>query len=314
MESASKEIVRQVEQSKKLGKPRDRAGRLRCDVHTHTLFSRHSYSTLEENVRAAAEAGLELLGSTDHFSAMLEPGCAFDGADELANYQFYINQRVWPRLWHGVILLRGAEADIVDLDGHLFGHGHPLRHGITSKPYADMLDLDERILSGLDYTIASLHGSQFTLDASSVQITQMFINALENKHVLILGHIARTNLSFEFGPILEAAHDMRKLIEINEYTLGGYDCYAEGVRSLMEQAAQIGCQIAVSSDAHIAPYIGMYPLVERLIDEIGFPRDLIATRDAMSFLQALDDAGMPRAKLDSPYRKLSGGERKQLTE
>ena len=32
------------------------------DVHTHTLYSRHAYSTIEENVRAAAEAGLEILG------------------------------------------------------------------------------------------------------------------------------------------------------------------------------------------------------------------------------------------------------------
>ena len=46
---------------------------LRCDVHTHTLYSRHAYSTILENVHAAKEAGLELLGSTDHFSSMLYP-------------------------------------------------------------------------------------------------------------------------------------------------------------------------------------------------------------------------------------------------
>ena len=42
--------------------------KLKCDVHTHTLYSRHAYSTILENVAAAKEAGLELLGSTDHFS------------------------------------------------------------------------------------------------------------------------------------------------------------------------------------------------------------------------------------------------------
>ena len=30
-----------------------------CDTHTHTIFSRHAYSTIEECVRAAAERGLE---------------------------------------------------------------------------------------------------------------------------------------------------------------------------------------------------------------------------------------------------------------
>ena len=34
--------------------------RIKCDTHTHTLYSRHAYSTIEENVRAAAERGLEL--------------------------------------------------------------------------------------------------------------------------------------------------------------------------------------------------------------------------------------------------------------
>lgn len=41
---------------------------IKCDVHTHTLYSRHAFSTIEENVRAASEQGLELLATTDHYS------------------------------------------------------------------------------------------------------------------------------------------------------------------------------------------------------------------------------------------------------
>ena len=59
--------------------------RFACDVHTHTLFSRHAYSTLEEDVRAAAAKNLELLGITDHFSCML-----FD-QQTLKNFQYFIN-------------------------------------------------------------------------------------------------------------------------------------------------------------------------------------------------------------------------------
>ena len=32
-----------------------------ADIHTHTLASRHAYSTIAENVAAARAAGLELL-------------------------------------------------------------------------------------------------------------------------------------------------------------------------------------------------------------------------------------------------------------
>ena len=81
------------------------------DIHTHTLFSRHAYSTIAENVAAARAAGLEVLGSADHFSCMLFP------EQHIRNFQFFINQGVWPRVWDGVTVLRGMEADIVSLSG-----------------------------------------------------------------------------------------------------------------------------------------------------------------------------------------------------
>ena len=43
---------------------------IKCDTHTHTLYSRHAYSTIKENVIEASENGLELLASTDHFFRM----------------------------------------------------------------------------------------------------------------------------------------------------------------------------------------------------------------------------------------------------
>ena len=54
---------------------------IKCDVHTHTLYSRHAFSTIEENVRAASEQGLELLATTDHYSPCLL--YTSDAADEL---------------------------------------------------------------------------------------------------------------------------------------------------------------------------------------------------------------------------------------
>ena len=98
--------------------------RILCDTHTHTLFSRHSYSTVEECVRAAAEQGLELYGATDHYSAMLYP--EHNGRHDVRDFQFFMNYDVWPREWHGVQVMHGCEADIVDLEGHLFGYDVPV--------------------------------------------------------------------------------------------------------------------------------------------------------------------------------------------
>ena len=77
---------------------------LSCDIHTHTMFSAHAYSTIEENIYWAAERGLQVLGSADHLSSMVTP-CPND----LRSFQFFINQDIWPRIWSGVLVLRGAE-------------------------------------------------------------------------------------------------------------------------------------------------------------------------------------------------------------
>ena len=41
------------------------------DTHTHTLASGHAYSTIRENVAAAARKGLELLAVTEHAPRMI---------------------------------------------------------------------------------------------------------------------------------------------------------------------------------------------------------------------------------------------------
>lgn len=270
---------------------------IRCDVHTHTLFSRHAYSTIEENVRAAAEAGLELLGSTDHFGSMLSPGVPLEGNPDSRDYQFFYNQEVWPRVWHGVTLLRGVEADIVDLDGHLFGYGFPQPDRITGMPYATCRDLDELVLGKMDYAIASVHNKAFTESATRAQNTRMYIKALENPHVLILGHIGRSDVDFDVDEVLAAARDLHKLIEINECSLTRRTAFAGRCRAIAVRCAELGCSISLGTDAHIAPSIGRFPFATALLDEIAFPENLVASRSRASFLSALEGAGLGVAEL-----------------
>lgn len=273
---------------------------LRCDVHTHTLFSRHAYSTMEENVRAAAAAGLELLGTTDHFSCMLNPGTSFAGDPDLRDYQFFLNQGVLPRSWHGVTLLRGAEVDIVDLEGHLFGHGFPQPRNISSGPYDRVLDLDERVLLGLDYAIASIHRNDFAREASVAQATQMYIKALENPKVLILGHVGRSGVDFDIDAVVCAARDLHKLIEINETSLVHRAERSARCRLVAERCAQAGCSISLGTDAHVSHDVGRFRAAPALLEEIGFPHELVATRTRESFLGAMASAGLavdPRGPL-----------------
>lgn len=256
--------------------------RIACDVHTHTLFSRHAYSTVEENVRAASAQGLELLGITDHFSCML-----FE-EQTLKNFQYYINMGVWPREWHGVRLLHGCEADIVDAEGHLFGWDIPVVANITEER-RHASTLKEKCFAACDYVIASIHRNDFCDAATRAQNTQMYINALEDPKVLILGHIGRSGVDFELDPVIEAARDLGKLIEINESSI------AEPLKAKMSlgpceevarRCAELGCMVSFGSDAHIAPTIGRYAHTKELLERIDFPEELVACASAERFLAA----------------------------
>lgn len=263
---------------------------IKCDTHTHTLFSRHAYSTIEENVRAAAERGMELLASTDHFSRMLFP------EQDFRNFQYLTNLTSWPRVWHGVTLLRGVEADIIDLEGHLFGHGIPVEHGIVGQKFNEVLDLDEKIMKNLDYVIASVHGKDFAEGASIAQTTEMYIRALENPHVFILGHIGRSGLSFDIDEVLLRAKALGKLIEINEHSLEMGGKHPARCRQIAERCAELGVQISVATDAHISCAIGNFARCTAFLEEIHFPEELIAGRDKVHFLEALRASGVSKAR------------------
>lgn len=278
--------------------------RIKSDIHTHTLFSRHAYSTIAENVAAARAAGLEVLGSADHLSCMLFP------EQHLRNFQFFINQAVWPREWDGVTLLRAAEVDIVSLEGGLFGQDIACPANITGRAFKLEKSLFDRVTANLDYLVASVHNAQFTEDASGAQTTGMYIRVLEQPKVLVLGHTGRSGVPFDIDEVLTVAKERHKLIEINEHSLEGdhRGTTTDACRRIAERCAELGVGITVSSDAHIACDIGRYPNVTAMLEEIHFPTELIMNRNRNALLDALYAAGV------ADLRSLKQGERSEESE
>ncbi|WP_102338212.1 PHP domain-containing protein [Collinsella provencensis] len=254
------------------------------DVHTHTLFSRHAYSTLAEDVAAAQKLGLELLGISDHFSIM-------SYRDQfLYNFQYLYNMGCWPRDWDGVTVLRGCEADILDYDGTLFGEKEIVTENIVGRPFPEPRPLLELATQHVDYVIASVHDPVLAAEATLAQATEMYVKALDKKEVLILGHTGRAGAKYDLDTVLLHAKEKHKLIEINEHSfdLGIYD---EVCTSVAEHCAELGVGITVSSDAHIAHDIGRYPRAIEMLEEIHFPEELIMNRDRDTFLAALEAGG-----------------------
>ena len=101
------------------------------DLHTHTIVSGHAYTTLLENISYCKENGIKILGTSEHVLAMPN-----------APHRWYFgNMKVIPRIINDVIILRGCETNILDVDGNI--------------------DLAEEDSKFLDYMIASFHEPVF---------------------------------------------------------------------------------------------------------------------------------------------------------
>lgn len=249
-----------------------------CDTHTHTLFSRHAYSTVEENVRSASEKGLELLSITEHFGNMI---C--DKFDIKAFQHIYNMGIMFPKYWHGVRLIHGVEADIVDLDGHLFGHDIPVTTNIVEDIDKETT-LFERITRGSAYIIASLHGKDFCRNESALANTKMYIKVIENPKVRILGHIGRSGIDMDIDAVLDCAKAHGTLIELNEHSFHFTKTEArKRCTYIAQKCARDGIGVTVASDAHIATAVGCFDGVFEMLKEIDFPQELIMTRDKGTF-------------------------------
>ena len=84
-------------------------GKIELDVHTHTIASGHSYSSMNEMVNEAKAKGLQLLGMVEHDVGI--PGTC----DPI----YFKNYHVIPRVFNGLKIILGIEVNILDYDGKL---------------------------------------------------------------------------------------------------------------------------------------------------------------------------------------------------
>lgn len=229
------------------------------DAHTHTIASGHAYSTLLENIKFAADSGLELLGVTDHAPAM-------KGG---SSHAYFINFGTIPREIMGVQVRMGAELNIIDYDGGV--------------------DLDETCLERMDYAIASLHPPCIPFGTLE-QNTNAVLRVMENPFVKILGHPGDPRYPIDCAAIVDKAEKTGTVIEINDASLKP-DGFRKGSEVYMAEILRLckkkGLPIILASDAHFAPFIGHFDNALKLIEETGFPEELIINRSVDMFKSCL---------------------------
>lgn len=217
------------------------------DLHTHTIASGHAYSTLKENMDEAYNKGLLAYGVSEHSEAV--PGSCKN--------IYFMNFKVIPRRYKGMLILRGVEANIMDYKGNL--------------------DVEDFILKRLDYVIASLHViciEPGTMD----QNMDAYFGAMENPYVKILGHPDDGRYPLDYDELAKRATEKNIVLELNNSSLNPESARAggrENAAKMLKAAMKYGTFIICNTDSHYADYVGDFVNCEDLLKELNFPQELI---------------------------------------
>lgn len=241
--------------------------RIIADTHTHTIASTHAYATITEMTAEAARLGLYAIAVTDHGPDM--PG---------APQKWYFNNLVAvPSTFMGVRVLKGVEANITDFDASL------------DKT------IEESALSSLEWVVASIH--DVTLDQSKTQAsfescTQLYLNAAKNPYINVIGHCGTPAYKFDYETVLPRLGAAGKLIEINDSSFRNNKASVPNCVEIAKICKRREIPIVVNTDAHFTAQLGRFNGTIRMLEEIGFPEELVVNSSVERFERCLSERGI----------------------
>ncbi len=226
-----------------------------AETHCHTCACDHAYSTLLENVREAARKQIPFLCVTEHGPKMV------DGPHE----GYFGNiVRVVPEVLEGVVVLKGAEANILDYEGSL--------------------DVPERYLKKLDWVIASYH-TVCIQPATPEEHTNGWIAVAKNPLVDVIGHCGDQRFAFDMEKAVRAFAEYGKIVEINAHSFTARPGSAENCLEIAKLCKKYRVPVVCSSDAHFCTGIGEVGESLALLEQVDFPEELILNIDYDRFLR-----------------------------
>lgn len=231
------------------------------DLHTHTIASTHAYSTLQEYIPVAKERGIKLFATTDHGPRM----------DDAPHQWHFINMVVLPRFIEGIGILRGMEANVLNVQGEI--------------------DCDERMQGSLDIILAGFHKP--TLHPTSKrEHTEMMINCIKSGRVDIITHPGNPRFPIDARAVAEVAKACNVALEINNSSfltsrIGSYDNCLEIAKAVRD----VGGVISLGTDSHHASHMGNFEQCINLLEAADFPQERIINRSPRFLLDYLESRG-----------------------
>ena len=227
-----------------------------ADLHTHTMFSDHAFNTVTEMIAKAQQLGLRGIAITDHGPAMPDSGHTWH----------FINKGQLPKKIGDMIVMFGAEADVMDVEG--------------------TLDISEYYLSNLDWVIASIH-KDIIPKLSFEDATQLWLNVAQNPYVDMIGHCEQVEHFFDYEKVIPVFAQNNKVVELNVNSAIVRPTGQNNMREIAKLCKKYNCKISVNSDAHSIYTLGTTGNVPDMLKEIDFPQELIVNSSYENLVKEL---------------------------
>lgn len=226
------------------------------DLHMHTVASDHAYSTVHEYVQQAKAKGLKLIAITDHGIAL----------DDSPHPWHFVNLRIIPRVVDGVGILRGIEANILNLNGEI--------------------DCDDNMYRELDIVIAGFHDPAI-MPMDIDKNTEALIATIKNPKVNIISHPGNPKFPIHVYEVAEAAKKHQVALEINNSSFISRKGSDDNCRKIAQAVKDVGGMISFGSDSHIAYTVGGFDHCLELIKETNFPVERIINHSPKAVIEFL---------------------------
>ncbi len=231
------------------------------DVHAHTIASTHAYSTVHDYLAVAKEKGIKLFAITDHGPDMADA----------PHFWHFVNMRVLPRIFDGIGVLRGIEANIKNENGDI--------------------DFFGSYLDELDIVLAGFHEPVFPPSTQTTH-TQALVNCIESGNVDIISHPGNPAYPIDIKRVAEAAATHNVALEINNSSfLTSRQGSLKNCTAIARAVKEAGGYLVLGSDSHVAFSLGGFDKAIELIQEVEFPVERILNHSPEALLEFLTSRG-----------------------
>jgi len=237
-------------------------------------------NTIEELLRHADRKGIKGIAVTDHCPGIDNTFWLLKNKQAQANWQYGIKgpdihyiktflSRYQPPEEVKAKLFKGLECNI-----------------LQSGPMAT--DLPLSLAAKLDLVIASIHPLPSLFETKDKTIvTERVLLAMDDP-IDLIGHPFRKGYDPDPELLVRKAIDKEIALELNNASMSLKKTELSSLVQMLELSKKLGCQIALSSDAHATNELGRDDYILPLLAETKFPDELIVNKTIKSSIEFIE--------------------------